>query len=299
MSVRHTQRAKEWIEMTYLDYSVYVAPSKYAVSDDLPPDETRRMWSPTAATLVFGAYDAILVDPLMTIEESKALTDWVSASGKNLTTVFVTHAHGDHFFGAAAVLDRFPAARLVAAPSVVEHMAAQWGPSWFDGFWNPRFPGQITDRRLVAEPVDTGVLELEGNELRIIELGHTDTDGTSALHVPSIGLVVAGDAVYGDVHLYLGEAKGHRPEEWLAALDTIEALQPRAVVSGHKRDGDPDSAADIARTRRYIEDFVQAAQHANDVMSLYDTMVAQYPGRVNRGVLWNSVKTFLAAAMPA
>ena len=58
---------------------------------------------------------------------------------------------------------------------------AHWGPAWFDGFWNPRFPRQITDRRLVAEPVATGVLEMEGKELRIIELGHTNTDGTSAL----------------------------------------------------------------------------------------------------------------------
>jgi glyoxylase-like metal-dependent hydrolase (beta-lactamase superfamily II) len=285
--------------MTDLSYTVYVAPSKYAVSDDLPPGEARRMWSPTASTLIFGAHDALLVDPLMTIEESEALADWVSASGKNLTTIFVTHAHGDHFFGAAAVLDRFPAARLVAAPSVVEHMAAQWGPGWFDGFWNPRFPGQITDRHLVAEPVTNGVLELEGEELRIIELGHTDTDGTSALHVPSIGLVVAGDAVYGDVHLYLGEAKGHLPEEWLAALDTIEALEPRAVVSGHKRDGDPDSPADIDRTRRYIEDFVHAAERAGDVTAVYDAMVEQYPGRVNRGVLWNSIKTYLLASKAA
>jgi glyoxylase-like metal-dependent hydrolase (beta-lactamase superfamily II) len=282
--------------MTGLTYSVYVAPSKYALSDDLPPGEARRMWSPTASTLIFGDRDAILVDPLMTIAESEALAAWVSAFGKNVTTVFVTHAHGDHFFGASVVLDHFPAARLAAAPSVVEHMPAQWGPAWFDGFWNPRFPGQITDQRMIAEPVANNVLELEGEELRIIELGHTDTDGTSALHVPSIGLVVAGDAVYGDVHLYLGEAKGHRPEEWLAALDTVEALEPRAVVSGHKRDGDPDSPADIGRTRRYIEDFFAAAERANEVMALYDAMVAQYPGRVNRGVLWNSVKTFLATA---
>jgi hypothetical protein len=114
-----------------------------------------------------------------------------------------------------------------------------------------------------------------------------------------VGLVVAGDAVYGDVHLYLGEAKGHRPEEWLAALDTIEALEPRVVVSGHKRDGDPDSPADIDRTRRYIEDFVHAAERVDDVMAVYDAMVERYPGRVNRGVLWNSVRTFLGAATAA
>ncbi|GGK68544.1 hypothetical protein Sme01_13770 [Sphaerisporangium melleum] len=124
--------------MTKLTYSVFVTPAKPAVSDDLPPDEARRMWSPTASTLIAGERDAVLVDPLMTIDESRALADWAAATGKNVTAVFITHAHGDHFFGAPAILDRFPGARIVAAPSVVERLAAQWGPRWFDGFWNPR-----------------------------------------------------------------------------------------------------------------------------------------------------------------
>ena len=144
----------------------------------------------------------------MTTDESRALADWVAAAGKNVTAIFITHAHGDHFFGAPAVLERFPDARVVATPGVAAHMDAQYGPRWFGGFWNPRFPGQISDQHVTAEPLTDGLLELEGQQLRAIELGHTDTDGTSALHVPSIGLIVSGDAVYGDVHLYLGEAKG-------------------------------------------------------------------------------------------
>ncbi|MGW3916932.1 MBL fold metallo-hydrolase [Streptomyces sp. NPDC005070] len=279
--------------MTGLGYSVHVAPSKPAVSDDLPPGEDRRMWSPTASTLICGERDAVLVDPLMTVDESRRLADWAAAQGKNVTTVFVTHAHGDHFFGAPALLDRFPQARLVAAADVAVHSGAQWDSAWFDGFWQPRFPDQISDRHLVPEPLPDSRIELEGEELRAIELGHTDTDGTSALHVPSIGLVVAGDAVYGDVHLYLGEAKGTGAEEWLRALDVLEGLQPTAVVSGHKRDGDPDSPDDIGRTRRYIEDFNAAAENAGDYADLYETMVRLYPDRVNRGVLWNSAKTAL------
>jgi hypothetical protein len=132
-------------------------------------------------------------------------------------------------------------------------MGAQYGPRWFDGFWNPRFPGQISDRQVIAEPLTDGLFVLEGQELRAYELGHTDTDGTSALQVPGIGLVVAGDAVYGNVHLYLGEGKGSGTREWLDALDTIDKLRPSAVVAGHKRDGDPDSPDDIGRTRRYIK----------------------------------------------
>ncbi|ETK38059.1 MBL fold metallo-hydrolase [Microbispora sp. ATCC PTA-5024] len=281
--------------MAQLDYAVYVAPSKAAVSDDLPPGEARRMWSPTASTLIYGENDAVLVDPLMTIHESRALADWVAATGKNVTTVFVTHAHGDHFFGAPAVLERFPDATLVATPGVAAHMDAQWGPRWFDGFWAPRFPGQISDRHVVAQPLAAdGLVELEGERLHAVELGHTDSDGTSALHVPSIGLVVAGDAVYGDVHLYLAESKGNGRKEWLGALDAIESLRPAAVVSGHKRDGDPDSPEDIGRTRRYIEDFTAAAEKAGSHTDLYEAMVALYPDRRNRGVLWNSAKSVMS-----
>jgi glyoxylase-like metal-dependent hydrolase (beta-lactamase superfamily II) len=277
-----------------LQYSTYVAPSKPAVSDDLPPGELRRMWSPTAATLIYGAQDAVLVDPLMTVDESRALADWVVAKGKNVTTVFVTHAHGDHFFGAPAILERFPNAKLVSTPGVVEFMEAQYGLRWFGGFWGPRFPGQISQTHLIAQPLSGDlVIELEGEQLRAIELGHADTDGSAALHVPSIGLVVAGDAVYGDVHLYLAESKGTGRGDWLAALETIEKLAPAAVVSGHKRDGDPDSPEDIARTRRYIEDFGTAAQKAAGYQDLYDAMVARYPDRLNRGVLWNSCKSVM------
>ena len=33
-----------------------------------------------------------------------------------------------------------------------------------------------------------------------VDIGHTDTDHTTCLHVPSIDLVVAGDAIYNGTH---------------------------------------------------------------------------------------------------
>ncbi len=280
--------------MAMLEYLVHVAPQKPVTGGDFPPGEDREMWSPTASTLIFGERDAVLVDPLLTIQESRALADWVVATGKNVTAIFVTHAHGDHFFGAPAILERFPDARVVATPGVAARMDAQRDPRWFDGFWNPRFPGQISDQPVMVEPLIDGMLELEGEQLRAIELGHTDTNGTSALHVPATGLVVAGDAVYGDVNLYLAEAKGNGTQEWLAALDTIEKLTPTTVVAGHKVDGDPDTPENIGLTRRYIEDFTAAAETADSYTDLYYAMVASYPHRVNRAVIWHSAKAFLS-----
>src|ERR1700753_730005 len=217
-----------------LKYSTYVAPAKPAVSDDLPPGELRRMWSPTAATLIHGERDAVLVDPLMTSAEGEDLAGWIAATGKNLTTIFVTHSHGDHFFGAAPVLDRFPGAKLVATPAVVEGMKKQLSPAWLDGFWRARFPGQLPDLLLIAEPLEGDTFMLEGQALVAVDLGHTDTDGSTALHVPSIGLVVAGGGGCCAVHLYLAERVPGGIDAWLAPLEQVESLRPTAVVAGHR-----------------------------------------------------------------
>ena len=121
----------------------------------------------------------------MTKDESRAPADWVVAAGKNVTAIFVTHAHGDHFFGAPAVLERFPNARVMAAPGVAARMDAQYGPL-FDGFWSLRFPGQISSRRVTAEPLTDGLIELEGEQLRAIELGHTDTTAPAPCMSPRL-----------------------------------------------------------------------------------------------------------------
>jgi Metallo-beta-lactamase superfamily len=94
---------------TTLTYQVYVTPILATATKDLPPGQSRATWSPISATLISGRRDAVLVDPLMTVEQGMAVADWVSTTGKNLTTVYVTHGHGDHWFGLGAVRERFPA----------------------------------------------------------------------------------------------------------------------------------------------------------------------------------------------
>jgi glyoxylase-like metal-dependent hydrolase (beta-lactamase superfamily II) len=110
-----------------------------------------------------------------------------------------------------------------------------------ESYWKPRFPGQIDSTLLIADELKDGVLELEGKQLISVPLGHTDTDSTTCLHVPSIGLAVCGDALYNDVHLHLGESNAEGRNEWIAALDTIESLKPVAAIAGHKRPGAPDT----------------------------------------------------------
>ena len=273
-----------------LNWDVFVTPGIPTVTSDLPPGTEQRLWSPISATLISGDRDAVLVDAFMTIEQAHALGEWVEAHDKHLTTIYATHGHGDHFFGASTVLQRFPRARLVATPDVVKMMRQQASPQSLASFWTPRFPGQLADQPVLAEELTDNVIGLEGHDLVVVPLGHTDTDDTTCLHVPSIGLVVAGDAAYNDVHLLLAESNARTRLEWFAALDTIEMLHPRAVIAGHKRPGNDDDPRIIEETRQYIRDFDRLAELTTTARELYDRMLELYPDRANPGALWSSAR---------
>jgi glyoxylase-like metal-dependent hydrolase (beta-lactamase superfamily II) len=272
---------------TLLKWDVLVT-KRQGLTRDLPPGKEQWMWVPTSATLISGERDAVLVDTFLTVEQSDALVEWVASSGKNLTAIYITHGHGDHFFGLSALLDRFPGARAIATSGVVQVMRQQASPESVASFWNARYPGQIPERLAVAEELKGNLIDLEGRELVAVEVGHTDTDNTTFLHVPSAGLVVAGDVAYNDDHLYLVESNPQTRREWIAALDTIEALQPRAVIAGHKKPERDDSPRIIEETRQYIRDFDRLAQTAAAARELYDQMLQLYPDRANPGALWGS-----------
>src|SRR5256712_3266715 len=245
---------------TSLTWEVFLAPSIRAIAPDVPPGETARPWPPISSTLISGERDAVLVDTPITVDQSRALVKWLVARGKNLTTIYATHGHGDHFFGTSTVLERFPGARFVARPDVIKIMRQHASTESLATFWNPRFPDEISSHLAIAEELTGNVISLEGHDLVSVPLGFTDTASTTCLHVPSIGLIVAGDAAYNGVHLHLSESPDQQKrQEWIAALDKMESLKPRAVIAGHKRVGNVDNPKILGETRKYIRDFERLA----------------------------------------
>src|ERR1700675_2004861 len=286
-----TPKSRRTTQKTSLRWDVFLASSIPAITTDLPPGENQRPWPPISSTLISGERDAVLVDTPITVEQARALTNWVAARGKNLTTIYATHGHGDHFFGASTILERFPGARFVARPEVIEIMRLQASPETLATYWSPRFPGQISSQLAIAEELTGNVIDLEGQELVSVPLGFTDTAGTTCLHVSSIGLIVAGDAAYNGVHLHLSESPDQRKrQEWIAAIDKMESLKPRAVIAGHKRVGNVDSPKILGETRKYIRDFERLTMQATTARDLYDQMLRLYPDWGNPGALWTSVR---------
>ena len=231
-----------------------------SATQGVPPGKDDLKWVANTTTLIYGEQEALLVDTFLSDPQTAELADWIVATGMRLSTIYITHAHPDHFFGLKLLRDRFPSARAVALPQVVESMRRTLAPDSVES-WQRRFPGMIPARLVAAEPLDDGTFFLEGNAIVALDIGHTDTDHTTCLHVPSVGLVVAGDAIYNGTHPYLVESNGQGLTDWLAAIDKIESLNPRAVVVGHGPLDPDNSPRHIHETRRYIQDFIRQGRN--------------------------------------
>jgi len=124
----------------------------------LPPGKEDLASVTNTVTLIYGERAGVLVDTFLSVQHSKELADWVAESGKNLRTIYVTHAHGDHFFGLKLLLNRFPNARAFATASVVAGMQRQISPDFIKSFWEPRFPGQVPSQLVAPEILEGDTL---------------------------------------------------------------------------------------------------------------------------------------------
>lgn len=259
---------------TKLNYSVFTAPEKPLVGDRPRPFGDTMAFDPMSSTLIFGEHEAVLVDSLTTIAEANALAEWIKLYHRQLTTIYITHGHMDHFAGLSVLLEHFPNARAISTPETAAFARKQVeGQASYRTMW----PGQLHPELSVPEAYESDSFELEGEELRIIRQGHTDAPDSTSLYVPSLGLVVAGDVVYNHCHMYVGELTETIRENWLTALDRIEELNPSVVVAGHKKPGSFDTPDIIGKTRRYLVDFAQAQKNSGSDQELFETMNSKYP----------------------
>jgi len=265
-----------------LSYDVFV--NDPPPQDGFLPNGEPKRFSPMASTLIYGREDAVLTDPGLTEDQARVLGDWVAGHGRNVTDIFITHGHGDHWFAAGLLAERF-GARVVATAGTIAQM--QSGVATRALLWDKLYTG-IPPSPVTAVTVPGDRFTLEGHDLVMVDVGHADTDDNSVLHVPDLGLVVAGDVIYNGVHMYLAQSVavgGFGP--WRDAIDKVEALEPRHIVAGHQnKQLDDDAKRTIAETRQYLDDADGLLRTENTALGYFNAKIEGYPDYLGRLILW-------------
>jgi glyoxylase-like metal-dependent hydrolase (beta-lactamase superfamily II) len=276
--------------MPDLNLDVHIAPMRpmKGAPPQGPGDEP--MWSPMSATLIHGQDEAVLVDTLVTFDQVDALADWIDGFGKRLVGIYITHGHSDHWIGLSRLRERFGDVPAWARPKVFERAVFEATNPGLSEYWQGVFPGSIPQKPQTPDRLETTSIELEGSEIRVIDIGQGDTENSTIVHAPSMRAVVGGDVVYNEVHMMTAETDAQSRQNWIDNLNQIAALGPQIVVSGHHRVGAPNDPKSIGASQQYLRDFSRVVETEETVEAIVKTMLELHPDRDNPRVVWHCAR---------
>jgi glyoxylase-like metal-dependent hydrolase (beta-lactamase superfamily II) len=231
-----------------------------------------------APVLVSGTSEAVLIDGGFTLSDGQALASAITATGKRLTTIYVSQSDPDYYFGLRPVKQAFPEARVIAAQQTlaaitanVEKKLAVWGPQLKENG-----PQTLADV-VLPEVFDGKTLSVDGETIEIV-----DADGLANrryLWVPSLQAVFGGVLIFSGVHVWTADTPTKQQRAaWMANLDKISARNPRVVVPGHMAPNAGTDLAGVGHTRAYLAAFEEELAKAKDSATLNAAMKARFPG---------------------
>jgi glyoxylase-like metal-dependent hydrolase (beta-lactamase superfamily II) len=281
-----------------LDFDVFVVDPK-PIPSSVPGFEEAvgpATWPPSTSTLIWDDGGGLLVDCLVTEEESRLLAEWVKARPCEPGYVYITHPHADHFLGLPQVLAAFPEARPVALAESIPAMTEQISPGYMR-VWSGFFPGQLTGKPVAPAPLPGTTIPFGNSAATLIPVGTTDAEHSSVVHVPDLSLVVSGDVVYNQTHMWLRASTPDSRASWARALDAVAALGAQTIIAGHRNPqaADDDALRQLDECRRYIADFEAALERSSSPADLIDQMMAAYPDLANPYTLWAAAYDLLGS----
>jgi glyoxylase-like metal-dependent hydrolase (beta-lactamase superfamily II) len=209
------------------------------------------------STVILGEKKALLVDAQVNVPNAKRLADMITATGRELETIWITHHHPDHVLGLAVLMDRFPNAKALTHKSIrplIEKSAA--GTL---AYLSGTAPGVFADRVVLPDAHQGDTLRLEGERIDVLGPLHGDTGLIAGLHIGSLNTVIAADIVYTGTHVWVEEnTKAEDIAKWRKSLDLLESLEAKTIIPGHRNENSLSDISAVNHTRTYLDQWEKA-----------------------------------------
>lgn len=226
-------------------------------------------------TLITGKNDAVLIDVPFTRSQAHRIVADILDLGKNLTHIYITHSHPDHYFSAPVFLDAFPQVELITIPIVSMNIGISIPGRLMA--WASMLGLNGPQHVVVPKPYEEPYIELEGHQIHIIGPMAGDHHDSTAIHIPAIDAIITGDIVFNGFHLFLTHGKEAYRKDWLASIDHLISLKPQTVIAGHcapERESSPDS---LSFTRNYLLAFEEAVSSVDNSEEVVAKMKQAFP----------------------
>jgi len=243
---------------------------------------------PVSSTLVTGPTEAVLIDAQFQRDDAQAVLDMIRKSGKELTTIYISHGDPDFYFGLDVITAAYPDAKVVASKETLKHINKTIEKKI--SYWSPILGENAPKQTVIPKLIEGDTLTVDGESLKVVGLNGPDPKH-SYVWIPSLQTVTGGVMVYENVHVWMADSKtAVARDQWLGTLDRLLALDPKTIVPGNFIGDSPMDKSAVEFTRSYVQAFEDAAVKAADSVELTAAMKASYPDFSNESDLGLSAK---------
>ena len=268
---------------------VAFAASQHGVSIKVFTSQDDQFW--TNSVMLEGVHEVMLVDAQLTKTNAERLLQAIRETHKPLSLIYITHEHADHFLGLEVFRAAYPSVRIIATSAVIARINQVYQEKLDK--WKQLLGSDASNRVVPIEPFDGDTITFDSSHIEVLKHIRGDTDENTMLWIPERRILVAGDVVFNDMHVYTAETDSLARGKWLHSLNAIRAMRPSVVIPGHSKSGarlDASTAVDFTET--YLRVFEEELKQAKGPEGLIEAMKERFPSAdlflaIERGAMAN------------
>ncbi|HEY96867.1 MAG TPA: MBL fold metallo-hydrolase [Dehalococcoidia bacterium] len=229
-----------------------------------------------ASVIVTGKTDAVLIDAQWSLSNGHRVAAEILETGKTLKTIYVTHAHPDHYFGLGPVVEAFPEARVTALPSVARTINQQMFGK-IDHWENIIGPTNVPRKAVNMESLTENFIELEGHRIEILPEIMGDLKHNTVVWIPCIKTLYGSDVLFNQAHPFTCEVTAEERQQWIRDIELLEKMGAEVVIPGHQKPGMPFDNSSFTFTRDYLIATEEELAKTDDTEAFFYAMALRYP----------------------